>query len=128
MDSICESDCHVHIKPLAYDMVRGNVHYSKDPYKLEQVTNISKKRIYFKTEIAYIYYVIDHIKRILMKLPDLRKAKIYIRTFDKKNIIHQFILTIYDYIADLLKMKFDINHIIFIYIQYGHEIKFIGNV
>ena len=125
---ICESDCHVHIKPFAYDMVRGRVHYSKDPYKLEGVTNISKKRMYFKTEIAYIYYVIDHIKRILMKLPDLRKSKIYIKTFDKKNIIHQFILTIYDYIADLLKLKFDIHHIIFIYIQYGHEIKFIGNV
>lgn len=123
-----ESDCHIHIKPLAYDMVRGKVHYSKDPCKLERVTNISKKRMYFKTETAYMYYVIDHIKRILMKLPDLRKAKIYIRTFDKKNIIHQFILTIYDYIADLLKMKFDINHIIFIYIQYGNEIKFIGNI
>ena len=128
MDSICESDCHVHIKPLAYDMVRGKVHYSKDPYKLERVTNISKKRMYFKTETLYMYYVIDHIKRILMKLPDLRKAKIYIKTFDKKNIIHQFILTIYDYIADLLKMKFNMEHIIFIYIQYGNEIKIIGNV
>jgi hypothetical protein len=63
-----------------------------------------------------------------MKLPDLRKAKIYIRTFDKNNIIHQFILTVYDYIADLLKMKYDIDHIIFIYIQYENEIKFIGNV
>ena len=125
---MCESDCHVHIKPLTYDMVRGKVHYSKDPYKLERITNISKKRMYFKTETAYMYYVIDHIKKILMKLPDLRKAKIYIRTFDKNNIIHQFILTIYDYIADLLKMKFDMEHIIFIYIQYGHEIKFIGNV
>ena len=123
-----ESDCHVHIKPLAYDMVRGKVHYSKDPYKLERVTNISKKRMYFKTETLYMYYVIDHIKKILMKLPDLRKAKIYIRTFDKNNIIHQFILTIYDYIADLLKMKFNMEHIIFIYIQYGHEIKFIGNI
>ena len=128
MESICESDCHVHIKPLAYDMVRGKVHYSKDPYKLERVTNISKKRMYFKTETLYMYYVIDHIKTILIKLPDLRKAKIYIKTFDKKNIIHQFILTIYDYIADLLKLKFDINHIIFIYIQYGNEIKFIGNI
>ncbi len=125
---MCESDCHVHIKPLAYDMVRGKVHYSKDPYKLERVTNISKKRMYFKTETLYMYYVIDHIKKILMKLPDLRKAKIYIRTFDKNNIIHQFILTIYDYIADLLKMKFDMEHIIFIYIQYGYEIKFVGNV
>jgi hypothetical protein len=124
---MCESDCHVHIKPLAYDMVTGKVHYS-DPYKLERVTNLSKKRMYFKTESAYIYYVIDHIKNILMKLPDLRKAKIYIKTFDKNNIIHQFILTIYDYIADLLKMKFNMEHIIFIYIQYGNEIKFIGNV
>ena len=123
-----ESDCHIHIKPLAYDMVRGKVHYSKDPYKLERVTNISKKRMYFKTETLYMYYVIDHIKKILMKLPDLRKAKIYIRTFDKNNIIHQFILTIYDYIADLLKIKFNMEHIIFIYIQYGNEIKFIGNV
>ena len=128
MDSICESDCHVHTKPLAYDMVRGRVQYSKDPYKLHGVTNISKKRMYFKTELAYMYYVIDHIKKILMKLPDLRKAKIYIRTFDKNNILHQFILTIYDYIGNLLKMKFDIEHIVFIYIQYGHEIKFIGNV
>lgn len=124
---MCESDCHVHIKPLEYDMVTAKVHYS-DPYKLKRVTNLSKKRMYFKTEAAYIYYVIDHIKKILMKLPDLRKAKIFIKTFDKKNIIHQFILTIYDYIADLLKMKFDIEHIIFIYIQYGNQIKFIGNV
>ena len=84
--------------------------------------------MYFKTEKAYMHYVIDHIKKILMKLPDLRKVKIYIRTFDKNNIIHQFILTIYDYIADLLKMKFDMEHIIFIYIQYGDEIKFVGNV
>jgi hypothetical protein len=30
--------------------------------------------------------------------------------------------------ATLLKMKFNIEHIIFIYIQYGNEIKFIGNV
>jgi len=127
---MCESDCHIHIKPLAplaYDMVIGKVHYS-DPYKLHGVTNISKKRMYFKTERLYMYYVIDHIKNILMKLPDLRKAKIYIKTFDKGNIIHQFILTIYDYIADLLKMKFNMEHIIFIYIQYGNEIKFIGNV
>jgi len=44
--------------------------------------------MYFKTESLYMYYVIDHIKKILMKLPDLRKAKIYIRTFDKNNIVN----------------------------------------
>jgi hypothetical protein len=83
----------------------------------------------FKTEIQYWYYVINYIKEtILIKLPNLRRAKIYINTFDKKNVIHQFILSVSEFIGDLLKKKFVLNEMIFIYIQYGHEIKFIGNV
>jgi hypothetical protein len=83
----------------------------------------------FKTELQYWYYVINHIKeKILIKLPDLRKAKIYINTFDKKNVIHQFILSVAEFIGDLLKKKFVMNEMIFIYVQYGNDIKFIGNV
>jgi hypothetical protein len=83
----------------------------------------------FKSETKYIYYVIHYIKEnILMKLPDLRRAKIYIRTFDKNNVIHQFILSVGEFISDLLKLKFTMDQTIFIYIQYKNEIKFIGNI
>lgn len=125
---IPHSDCHSYTRPLCYDIVTSTVYLNPkyDKPTLDHVVNLSKKKLKFKSEALYIYYVIHYIKEnILMKLPDLRKAKIYINAFDKKNVIHQFILSVSEFIADLLKLKCTINAI-FIYIQYGNEIKFIG--
>lgn len=83
----------------------------------------------FKTELQYWYYVINYIKEtVLIQLPNLRKAKIFINTFDKNNVMHQFILSVSQYISDLLKLKIRLSQTIFIYIQYGNQIKFIGNI
>ena len=51
-----------------------------------------------------------------------------INTFDKKNVIHQFILSVAEFISNIIKKPFVMNQMIFIYIQYGNDIKFIGNV
>ena len=127
---MCESDCHVYTKPLSYDFVQGKVYYQNSAkLEINRIEDLKQYRINFKNELQYWYYVINYIKeKVLIKLPDLRRAKIHIKTFDKNNIIHQFILTVGEYISNLLKRKFISKHIIFIYVQYGSQIKFIGNV
>ena len=123
-----QSDCHVYTKPLSYDFVDATVYYSQK-LEVNRIEDLKQYRMKFKTELHYWYYVINHIKeKILMKLPDLRRAKIHINTFDKNNIIHQFILTVGEYISNLLKRKFISKYTIFIYVQYDNKIKFIGNV
>jgi hypothetical protein len=128
--SNAESDCHVYAHPLSYDFVEAKVYYknSEKPI-IERISDLKQYRMKFKTELQYWYYVINHIKeRILIKLPDLRRAKIYINTFDKKNVIHQFILSVAEFISNMLKKPFVLNQVIFIYVQYENKIKFIGNV
>ena len=127
---MAQCDCHVYTHPLSYEFVDAKV-YVKNSEKpiIERISDLKKYRMKFKTELQYWYYVINHIKeKILIKLPDLRRAKIYINTFDKKNVIHQFILSVAEFIGDLLKKKFVLNQVIFIYVQYDNKIKFIGNV
>lgn len=127
---IPHSDCHVYTHPRCYDMVTSKVCY-KNSSKLEidHIKDLKQYRMKFRNELQYWYYVINYIKEtVLIKLPNLHRAKIYINTFDKKNVIHQFILSVSEFIGNLLKKKFVLNEMIFIYIQYGHEIKFIGNV
>ena len=127
---MAQSDCHVYTHSLSYDFVEAKVYYrNSSKLEIDHISNLKQYRMKFKTELQYWYYVINHIKeKILIKLPDLRKAKIYINTFDKKNVIHQFILSVAEFIGDLLKKKFVMNEMIFIYVQYGNDIKFIGNV
>ena len=125
-----QSDCHVYTHPRCYDFVEAKVYFknSEKPI-IKRISDLKKYRMKFKTELQYWYYVINHIKeKILIKLPDLRRAKIHINTFDKKNVIHQFILSVAEFIGDLLKKKFVLNQVIFIYVQYDNKIKFIGNV
>ena len=127
---MAHSDCHVYTHPRCYDFVEAKVYFknSEKPI-IERISDLKQYRMKFKTELQYWYYVINHIKeKILIKLPDLRRAKIYINTFDKKNVIHQFILSVAEFIGDLLKKKFVLNQVIFIYVQYDNKIKFIGNV
>jgi len=127
---IPHSDCHSYTRPLSYDIVTSTVYYSNsDNPIMDHVVNLSKIRMSFSSESKYIYYVIHYIKEnILMKLPDLRRAKIYINTFNKKNVIHRFILSVSEFVSDLLKLKFTFDQSIFIYIRYGNKIKFIGNI
>ena len=127
---MAHSDCHSYTHPLCYDMVTSNVYYENSTKPIiNHIKDLKKYRMKFKTELQYWYYVINYIKEtVLIKLPNLRKAKIYMNTFDKNNVMHQFILSVSEYISDLLKVKFDLSHTIFIYIQYGNQIKFIGNV
>jgi len=125
-----QSDCHVYTKPLSYDFVQGKVYYqNSSKLEINRIEDLKQYRMNFKNELQYWYYVINYIKeKVLIKLPDLRRAKIHIKTFDKNNMIHQFILTVGEYISNLLKRKFISKSTIFIYVQYGNQIKFIGNV
>jgi hypothetical protein len=127
---MAQSDCHVYTRPLCYEFVSTKVYYKNSATPLlERIEDLKQYRLKFKTELQYWYYVVNYIKEnILIKLPDLRLAKIYINTFDKNNIIHQFIISVGEFISNLLKRQCKMNEMIFIYIQYGHEIKFIGNV
>jgi len=125
-----QSDCHVYTRPLCYDFVDAKVYY-RNSSKLEfiRIEDLKQYRMKFKNELQYWYYVINYIKeKVLIKLPDLRRAKIHIKTFDKNNMIHQFILTVGEYISNLLKRHFTLKYKIFIYVQYDNEIKFIGHV
>jgi hypothetical protein len=123
-----QSDCHVYTPLLSYDFVDAKVYYSPN-LEINRIEDLKQYRMKFKTELHYWYYVINHIKeKVLIKLPDLRRAQIHIKTFDKNNIIHQFILTVGEYISNLLKRNFISKYTIFIYVQYENEIKFIGNV
>ena len=127
---MAQSDCHVYTKPLYYDMMTTKVYYenSEKPI-ITHISDLREYRMKFKTELQYWYYVINFIKEeILIKLPNLRMAKIYMNTFDKNNLIHQFILSVGEFIGVLLKRKCMLNEMIFVYIQYGNEIKFIGNI
>ena len=128
--SMPQSDCHVYTHPRCYDFVEAKVYYENSSKPIiKHIADLKQYRMKFKTELQYWYYVINHIKeKILIKLPDLRRAKIYINTFDKNNIIHQFILSVAEFISNILKKPFVLNQVIFIYVQYGSEIKFIGNV
>ena len=127
---MAQSDCHVYTHPRCYDFVEEKVYYENSSKPIiKHIADLKQYRMKFKTELQYWYYVINHIKeKILIKLPDLRRAKIHINTFDKKNIMHQFILSVAEFIGDLLKKKFVLNQVIFIYVQYENKIKFIGNV
>jgi len=123
-----QSDCHVYTRQLSYDFVEGKVYYSTK-LEINRIEDLKQYRMKFKNEMQYWYYVINNIKeKVLIKLPDLRRAKIHIKTFDKNNMIHQFILTVGEYISNLLKKKFISKYTIFIYVQYDNQIKFIGNV
>lgn len=124
------SDCHSYTHPLSYDIVTSKVYYENSTKPIiKHIKDLKQYRMKFKTELQYWYYVINYIKEtVLIKLPNLRKAKIFINTFDKNNVMHQFILSVSEYIGDLLKVKFKLSQTIFIYIQYGNQIKFIGNV
>jgi hypothetical protein len=128
--SMAHSDCHSYTHPLSYDIITSNVYYENSTKPIiKHIKDLKKYRMKFKTELQYWYYIINYIKEtVLIKLPNLRKAKIYMNTFDKNNVMHQFILSVSEYISDLLKVKFDLSHTIFIYIQYGNQIKFIGNI
>jgi quinolinate synthase len=125
-----ESDCHVYVHPLSYDIVTSKVYYTNSTkLKIKHIEDLKQYRMKFKTELQYWYYVINYIKEtVLIQLPNLRLAKIYINTLDKNNVIHQFIISVGEFIGNILKMPFIMNQMIFIYIQYGHDIKFIGNV
>jgi len=127
---MAQSDCHVYTRPLCYEFVSTKVYYKNSATPLlERIEDLKNYRMKFKTERQYWYYVVNYIKEnILIKLPNLRLAKIYINTFDKNNVIHQFIISVGEFISNLLKRECKMNEMIFIYIQYGHEIKFIGNV
>uniref|UniRef100_A0A6C0D3D8 Uncharacterized protein n=1 Tax=viral metagenome TaxID=1070528 RepID=A0A6C0D3D8_9ZZZZ len=127
---MAQSDCHVYTHPLCYDFVEAKVYYRNSAkLQIDHIEDLKQYRMKFKTEMHYWYYVINHIKeKVLIKLPNLRLAKIYINTLDKNNVIHQFIISVSEYIGNLLKRKFSIDEMIFIYIQYGHDIKFIGNI
>jgi len=127
---MAQSDCHVYAHPRCYDFVEAKVYYKNSEKPIfERISDLKQYRMKFKTELQYWYYVINHIKeKILIKLPDLRRARIYINTFDKKNIIHQFILSVAEFISNMLKKQFVMNQMIFIYVQYDNKIKFIGNV
>ena len=124
------SDCHVYTHPVCYDFVDAKVYYRNSAkLEIDRIEDLKQYRMKFKTEMHYWYYVINHIKeKILIKLPNLRKARIHINTFDKNNVIHQFILNVAEFISNILKKPFVMDHVIFIYVQYGNEIKFIGNV
>jgi hypothetical protein len=115
---------------MSYDIITSNVYYANSTKPIiKHIKDLKKYRMKFKTELQYWYYIINYIKEtVLIKLPNLRKTKIYMNTFDKNNVMHQFILSVSEYISDLLKVKFELSHTIFIYIQYGNQIKFIGNV
>ena len=107
------------------EVVTATIEYT-NPATLKQVHNLKHKRMFFKTEKAYLYYYINYLKEnILMKLPELRKAKIYIKLFDKNNLIHQLIVSVNEFIQNALKLTYSDKNI-FIYVQYGNEIKFIG--
>ena len=127
---MAQSDCHVYTHPLRYDFVEARVYYrNSTKLEIDHIADLKQYRMKFKTELQYWYYVINHIKeKILIKLPDLRRAKIHINTFDKKNVIHQFILSVAEFISNMLKKPFVLNQVIFIYVQYDNKIKFIGNV
>jgi hypothetical protein len=124
------SDCHVYTHPLSYNFVSAKVYYQNSAkLEINRIEDLKQYRMKFKTQLHYWYYVINHIKEnVLIKLPDLRKAKIYINTFDKNNVIHQFILNVAEFIANILKKPFVLDQVIFIYIQCENQIKFIGNV
>ena len=125
-----EYDCHTYSHPLSYDIVTSDVYYThpSNPV-IDHIENLKYYRMKFKTELKYWYYVINYIKEtVLIKLPNLRKAKIYINTFNKNNVIHQFILSVTEFIENLLQKKFVLHQTIFIYVQSGYEIKFIGNI
>ena len=127
---MAQSDCHVYTHPLTYDFVDAKVYYRNSAkLEIDRIEDLKQYRMKFKTEMHYWYYVINHIKeKILIKLPNLRKARIYINTFDKNNVIHQFILNVAEFISKIIKKPFVLDQVIFIYVQYGNEIKFIGNV
>ena len=127
---MAHSDCHSYTHPLCYDIVTSNVYYENSTKPIiKHIKDLKKYRMKFKTELQYWYYVINYIKEtVLIQLPNLRKAKIFINTFDKNNVMHQFILSVSQYISDLLKLKIRLSQTIFIYIQYGNQIKFIGNI
>ena len=127
---MAQSDCHIYTRPLSYDFVEARVYYrNSTKLEIDHIADLKQYRMKFKTELQYWYYVINHIKeKILIKLPDLRRAKIHINTFDKKNVIHQFILSVAEFISNMLKKPFVLNQVIFIYVQYDNKIKFIGNV
>lgn len=130
--SMAQSDCHVYTHPrlISYDFVEAKVYCeNSEKPQIKHIAELKQYRIKFKTDLQYWYYVINYIKeKILINLPDLRRARIYINTFNKNNVIHQFILSVSDFINKILKKQFVLNQVIFIYIQYEHEIKFIGNV
>ena len=107
------------------EIVSATVEYSK-PFTLKHVHNFKQTQMFFKTEKAYLYYYVNYLKEnILIKLPDLRKAQLYIKLFDKNNLIHQLIVSVNDFIQIALKLTYSKSRI-FIYVQYGNEIKFIG--
>ena len=123
---MAQSDCHVYTHPLSYDFVSAKVYYRNSAkLEIDRIENLKQYRMKFKTHLHYWYYVINHIKEnILIKLPNLRKARIHINTFDKNNIIHQFILSVGEFIANILKKPFVLDQVIFIYVQYENKIKY----
>ena len=74
--------------------------------------------------------IVNYIKdNIIKDCKDLKSVKVYMNIYDKKNIIHRFILAVSNIIADMLKLKNKINlkKSIFIFIMYENKLLFSGN-
>ena len=110
--------------------VISKVNYDYD-YQINDVKIIKYQIEKFKNTDQYINIMINYIKDNIIKfLQNLKLVKIYMNICDQKNIIHRFIISVSNIIADLLNLKetLNFNKSIFIFIIYENKLVFSGNL
>jgi hypothetical protein len=114
--------------------ITSNINYRIDNsnYEIHNIEIIKDQILKYKNTEQYMHAIINYIKdNIIKSCTDLKLVKIVFNIYDQKNIIHQFILTISNIIADLLNLKTiienDLNKSLIIYIIYDEELIFSGS-
>ena len=96
-----------------------------------KLDNLEKEIIYCRNEVDYIKGFIEYIKeRVIKKCKNLSLVKIMLATFDKNNMMHNFIIFISNMIAKLLQIKEKVNiyESIIVIIEYDGQTAFIGEL
>ena len=93
-----------------------------------QVQDVVCKPCKEPTTTQYIHGFICKIKEILRPLDNLHGVRVHISGFDRNNTIHEWIVSAIHIIKDMIHLPLLLERSVFICIQKGPKIIFLGHI
>ncbi len=103
----------------------------ENDFEIIDLKDIKRERRQCYGELQYIKNFIEVMKeRVIRKLPQLNKVKITLGIFDKNNVIHRLMVSTFQMLFKILKIKKKINlyKSIIVIIEYEGNVVFSANL